>query len=499
MITANSLDLQKYSVEEMLSCLSNVRERQSTYDHIHFNYYKPEDKQFEFHGTGLIARERLFRASNRFGKSFATSREGAMHVTGYYPEWWNGYQYNRPINMWVGGVSSKELAQLVEYYVGSTSKIGAIHPSLIISRNLKDHVYFIKHSSGGISKIRFKTYEQGHESWQAEKVDLIHLDEEPTMKDSRIYGECLARTAKTCEEDYGMIMLSMTPLHGMTSLMLTYMERPVFNESGQVLDTVRIPAGEVFNERIFITATMDDSTRMPEAEKKRLYAAWSPHEREARSKGIPALGSGLIYPISEQKLICDPFKIPDYWPRCYGMDFGWHNTAAIFGAYDRDNDVLYLYGEYKDGHLTPRQHTPHLMKMKAQDMWGAYDHGGLGAAQADGDNLVELYKKEGITKWVKADKNISMGLATVLELMESGRLQIFSNLKKTLAEFRMYIWDDNGKVKKGDDHLLDALRYLIMTSLPIVKSGKFKTSQHNKHKLPNIGNDRSSSGVFMKF
>ncbi len=36
----------------------------------------------------------------------------------------------------------------------------------------------------------------------------------------------------------------------------------------------------------------------------------SPHQLEARMNGIPTLGSGAIYPVPEEDIICDPFQIP---------------------------------------------------------------------------------------------------------------------------------------------------------------------------------------------
>jgi hypothetical protein len=80
--------------------------------------------------------------------------------------------------------------------------------------------------------------------------------------------------------------------------------------------------------------------------------------------------------------------------------------------------------------------------------------------------------------------------------METDRLKIFSSLKKTLAELRMYIRDENGKVKKGDDHLLDALRYLIMSSLSIAS---VKPSVLKKQQIPIYNGNGSSGGSFMRF
>lgn len=482
--------LQSLPAEDLLYCFSQAIEEQNTEDHINFKYYNPHPKQLEFHATGLFAVERMLSGGNRIGKSFCVKSEGGMHLTGIYPDWWNGYRYTKPINMWAGGVAERELLQLKEYYIGSPSKLGAIHPSLIVKQDLSQNLYYIKHASGGTSKLRIKTYKQGEEAWQAETVDVIHLDEEPPPK---IYSEAITRTAPVSDDHHGMIMLSMTPLKGMTSLMLKYRERVIYDDKGVEIDTMRVGAGEVHNKRVFITATHDDAPHLSEETKKHLYSAYDPSERLARTTGTPALGSGLIYPILEQKLVCDPFDIPPYWPRCFGMDFGWHNTAAIFGAHDQDNDVLYLYAEYKAGHMTPQHHAAHIMKLGADWMIGAYDYAGENAGQAYGENVVELYQKEGIRNWVRAEKKVSEGIYKVLQRMETGKLQIFNTLRKTIAELRMYIRDDNGKIKKGDDHLLDSLRYLVMSSLPLAR---VKPSVLNKLRIPIHNN---SGGSWMRF
>jgi hypothetical protein len=233
---------------------------------------------------------------------------------------------------------------------------------------------------------------------------------------------------------------------------------------------------------VYVSATHDDAPHIPQEEKERLSKSYSPHEREARTKGVPSLGSGLIYPIPESQLVVSPFQIPDHWPRCFGMDFGWHNTATIFLALDQDNDVAYAYAEYLAGHLTPQHHAYHLIKQGADWMPGAYDHAGESATQDDGGNVVELYQQAGIRNWVPADKrSVNKGIYTVLQRMETGKLKIFSTLTKTMTEYRMYARDDNGKVKKGNDHLMDAMRYGVVTGLPIAR---VKTSTLHKFRIP---------------
>src|SRR3954462_14541008 len=65
--------------------------------------YAPYDKQREFHALGKIKRERLLRAGNQLGKTFSGAAEMADHLTGEYPDWWDGRTWNAPIRAWAGG------------------------------------------------------------------------------------------------------------------------------------------------------------------------------------------------------------------------------------------------------------------------------------------------------------------------------------------------------------------------------------------------------------
>jgi phage terminase large subunit-like protein len=495
-------ELSDLSPQELLECFSQAIERQNIQEHINFRQYHPEPKQKLFHETGLVAKERAFFGANRSGKSMATSAENSMHITGNYPvdsfdsdgnPWsWNGYVYDQPVNVWVAGVTNKETFQsLKKYYLGGPGgKIGYIHPSLIAKKDEQQQIYYIKHSSGGLSTLRFKSYEQGPDSWQAETLDIIHMDEEPP---SKIYSEAITRTASTSPNHHGMILLSMTPLKGITSLMLKYMQNTICDENGEEVETRKVGPEEVVNSRTYLIVSHDDAPHMTTNEKKRLYDSYSPHEREARTKGIPSMGSGLIYPVNEASLLVNPFEIPEYWPRCFGMDFGWHNTAAVFMAHDQDNDVVYLCGEYLAGHLTPQHHAYQLIKQGADWMPGGYDHAGESAMQNGSENVVELYQQAGIRNWSPADKrSVTKGIYTVLQRMETGKLKIFNNLNKLMTEMRMYSRDDNGKVNKGNDHLMDAMRYGVVTGLPLAR---VKNSTLKKLQIPVHG---SSSGSWMR-
>ena len=64
-------------------------------------------KQREFHAAGAKFNERLFMAGNQLGKTKAGGAEWAMHLTGRYPDWWDGAEFKKPVVFWAGSVTSE--------------------------------------------------------------------------------------------------------------------------------------------------------------------------------------------------------------------------------------------------------------------------------------------------------------------------------------------------------------------------------------------------------
>ena len=69
--------------------------------------YRPYEKQAEFHAAGKIYSERLFLAGNQLGKTVAGGFEWAMHLTGRYPDWWEGRTFDKPVKFWAAGVTGE--------------------------------------------------------------------------------------------------------------------------------------------------------------------------------------------------------------------------------------------------------------------------------------------------------------------------------------------------------------------------------------------------------
>lgn len=218
-----------------------------------------------------------------------------------------------------------------------------------------------------------------------------------------------------------------------------------------------------------------DVPHISEDDKKEMLAAYPAHQRAARAQGVPMLGAGAIYPIDEAIFTVDPFKIPDWWPRAYGLDVGWKRTAAVWGAHDRDTDTIYLYAEYYQGQRPPQLHADAIKG--GGDLPGAIDPASAGANQKDGTTLLDEYRALQLELY-PADNAVEAGILAITRRLESGRLKVFSTLRNWFAEYRLYrrVEKQNERglhvhIVKENDHLMDASRYLIMTGMRYARFG----------------------------
>lgn len=209
--------------------------------------------------------------------------------------------------------------------------------------------------------------------------------------------------------------------------------------------------------RAVIMAGWDDVAHLSDSDKADLLKSLPPHQKNARSKGIPSMGAGAIYPIEEEEILCEPFPIPAHFCKIYGLDTGWKKTAGIFGAWDKDQDVVYLYSEHYRGQSEP---SVHAAAIKARGEWipGEIDY--AGANISDGTKIWQLYKKLGLNV-VPADKGVEAGIQDVYERLSTGRLKVFTTLQHLRSEYRLYRRNEKGFIVKEHDHLMDAMRYLV--------------------------------------
>ena len=400
-------------------------------------------KHMQFIEATATHRECVLMAANRIGKTECAAYIVACHLTGIYPHWWNGKRFKKPINALVAGETGKLVRDSIQLkLLGAPSDIGTgmIPKDCILEKRPKAgtpdavDIAYIKHISGGQSILQFQSYDQGRTAFQATERDLIELDEEPPLD---IYAECLIRTMTT----NGIVLSTFTPLKGVSETVLALQEKA---EKNQISMTI---------------ATWDDAPHLTEADKTELMASLPPHQRDARSKGVPALGSGAVYQIPDSEITCQPFEIPAHFKQLYGFDVGWNNTAAAWGAYDPDSDIIYVTSDYKRGQCEP---AIHASSIRARGDWikGAIDPASRGRSQSDGEQLIWLYGQQGLVLML-ADNTVEAGVFEVYERLSTGRLKVFKTCNDLITEYRLYRRDDKGRIVKTNDHIMDAMRYMV--------------------------------------
>lgn len=224
--TLRSLPLETLSVLEAKLSAEKAKRRLTN----KLAFFTPYPKQLEFYAKGKVDRERLLMAANQVGKSECGSIETACHLTGRYPDWWPGRRYDRPVKWWAGSDTTETTRDTVQTKLlgppadDSAWGTGAIPADCIVSvarrqgvANAVDTI-LVRHVSGGISELGFKSYDQGRQKWQGAVRDGVWLDEEPPLD---IYTEALTRT-NTIED--GMIFLTFTPLLGMSEVVHMFLD-----------------------------------------------------------------------------------------------------------------------------------------------------------------------------------------------------------------------------------------------------------------------------------
>lgn len=399
--------------------------------------------------------------------SYGAAHEVAFHATGLYPDWWEGRRFDRAVTVWTGSEtneSSREVVQSALLGDGACKMTdanigtGAIPLAQIVEtstrqagvKDVTDQI-FVRHTCGMISRIVLKAYEQGREKWQGKKVDIVWFDEEPDMG---IYSEGVTRTQAVPD---GLVLMTFTPLKGMTDVV------------GRFLT----PKPGETHLRHVTNMTIFDVPHYTAEEREKIILAYPEHERECRARGIPMMGSGLVWPVTASDFVIDPLPIPKHWARICGIDFGIdHPAAAAWLAHDRDADVVYLYDEYRKSGETAAYHA---QAIRARDpnnyILVAWPHDGMIRDKGSGQPLFQQYRDRGVDRMMRESARyddekggpqaVEPIVLDIHERMNTGRFKVFTTCQHFLEEARIYHRAE-GKIVPVKDDVISAVRMAMM-------------------------------------
>jgi phage terminase large subunit-like protein len=452
--------LQALDTDEKLELLELLELRDRRLRQNWLAGYKPYAKQRKFHESGRTYRERLFMAGNQLGKTYAGAAEVAYHATGLYPPGWTGHRFNRATTWLVGSESAELTRKGVQRLLLGPPQMreewgtGAIPKSHLVDTSLKQGVpdavasVVVRNEYGGNSVIQFNSYDQGRTKWQADTVDGVWFDEEPPLD---IYTEGLTRT----NASGGIVFVTFTPLLGMSKVVKRFL-----------LDK---PAGTTV-----ISMTIDDAEHYTPEQRAATIARYPEHERDARIRGIPIMGSGLVFPVSESTISCDPFPIPPHWGRINAIDFGWDHPAGFVAlAHDRDTDTAYVYDAWRLRNKSAAEQSMVIIGKGYKDIPWAWPHDGLQHDKGAGTVLVSQYRAFGVNMLPEraqfpetpegrpGGNSLEAGVGMMLTRFQARTLRVFAPLVEWFEEFRLYHRKDGIIVPEGDD-ILSATRYGLM-------------------------------------
>lgn len=453
-------------------------------------------KHLEFFNASNDYYYLLLGGGNRTGKTVACAYAVTCHVTGDYPHWWTGRKFEEPIDIWVVGKDNKVVVDTLQnLLIGPVGDFG----TGIIPNKYLDHESLgdpkkaqaglgkvrIKHKSGGVSTIGFKTYDAGQMSFEGWTGSLVWLDEEPP---AGILTSSIARLTTT----NGLLFMSYTPLNGISETIETFFGDGINMDDGPVPG----PAGV---GKYVTRVRQSDVPHMTTSTRLRSLAAYPEYERLARSEGIPAMGSGAVYDIDltipdsesempHQGVIIEPIDIPDSYRIVFGIDFGWVDpTAILWAAQDPLSDIIYIFAEHYRSKMPVESHAAAIntinkvMKFKIP---GVNDPSGGGTSIADGTHTADVYRDKFDIIFQPANNRIHPGIQETLHYFNTGKLKIFRTCTNLIKELKHYRYQD-GKLK-GADHACDALRYIIVSGLKIAKSRSDVEYNSNRDFAPPI-------------
>ena len=460
------INLSKILREEKRREVENKIDRYNTGEVKHI-------KQLSFHKN--TKKNRWVFGGNRSGKTECGAVETVWYARGIHP-----FKSNKPRDGWVVSLSQQVQRDVAQGKILSYLKKGWIEDIVMssgkkgsASSGIIDTIY-VKNVFGGVSKIGFKSCDQGREKFQGTSLDYVWFDEEPPED---IYMECKMRVFDRCGEIFG----TMTPLKG-----LTWVYNVIYLNEGNDED--------IWYEQM----EWDDNPYLNKKEIEKLSSVLSEDELNSRKYGNFTSGTGLVYNEFDENLnVIEPFDVPYDWYDKISIDPGLKNPLSChWYACDYDGNV-YVIAEHYEKEKTVEYHADRIKQISNKLNWpkrngkveAIIDSAANQKTLSGTKSVVELFYDFDIVTFPYVNKDLFSGINRVKSYLKNSlgerKLFIFKNCVNLIREIKGYFWGNNDVPTKKDDHALDELRYYIMSRTENKEKIKNTKSiiEKNKEKL----------------
>lgn len=409
-------------------------------------------KQIQFHKCPK--RNRWVFGGNRSGKTECGAVETVWLARGIHP-----FRQNKPnISAWVVSLSTQVQRDVAQAKILSYLNRSWIEDIVMLSGR-KDNALggvidyiLVKNVFGGVSRIGFKSCDQGREKFQGTSLDFVWFDEEPPHD---IYIECRMRVLDKQGEIFG----TMTPLKGLSWVY----DEIYLNKNND---------NEVWYEQM----EWLDNPYLSLDEIKSLSSSMSSDELEARRYGKFTASSGMVYPEFDENInVIEPFNVPREWYDNISIDPGLNNPlSAHWYAVDYDNNI-YVIAEHFEAKKGIEYHAKMIWEICNKLNWhtqngkicALIDSAANQRTLASVKSVSELFHDYDILVNPNVNKDLFSGIQRVKTYLKNAngesKLFIFKTCVNLIRELKSYFWGNSDAPIKKDDHSLDELRYYIMS------------------------------------
>lgn len=297
-------------------------------------------------------------------------------------------------------------------------------------------------------------------------------------------------------------------------------------------DDVRVhPKTEYARSRFWMPAKVWDNPYLRETDYVANLMALEEEVRRMLLEGEWDIFSGQFFSMWRKAIhVVEPFRLPEHWNYFGGFDYGHRNpTAYVIGAVDPDGGLWIVREHYRDN-KSVEWHAREIKKLEESLPFGVKVKARLAdpsiwtrtpqeTEAGTDDSIAMMYARHGL-HFLKANNQRAIGWAAMKEYLDwedkgqyngdsksiarMPRMRIFANCTNLIRTLPDLVYEEvEGRRNtqsmfgedldtRGDDHLEDATRYMLMHVYnPVIKKA-FKNDWRTRLKMTQQGQKKKT-------
>jgi phage terminase large subunit-like protein len=437
------------------------------YNHPTLSAKPPHAKQLAFHD--LRTQSKAFLGGNQSGKTTAGIADDLIQALNreLVPPHLRQYKRWEPPFFFRVLVPSLSVLELVFY-----EKFKELCPPTAYDNGSFEKAYdkqlrVLRFANGSLA--HFMTYEQDVGVMGGATLHRVHYDEEPPRS---VRNENRIRLVKHKGDE----IFTQTPQHG-----LTWAYDDIWEASQPENGGEEIGVGIYLHREKslgVVVVDMDENPYLTEEGKSQVLAGLSNEERQSRKEGKFVHFAGKIYgEYDEDRHVCPQYELRGKHKNLnvvVGIDPGIRHACGVVYCALTPSDDMYVFDEIYVQGQTISQICEQIHRLNTYHnvapIYYVIDPASRNKNNQTGRSDQMEFSDHGIHT-IAGQNAVEAGINRIKERLQNNRLFIFENCTNLRQEFKKYRWRDDPRTGedgkplpiKKNDHLLDALRYAVMS------------------------------------